>query len=151
MTPSYERLAEQTQRLLVGLTVKGFGIDLIEVSRIEMALKRHPERFAHRILTPSEWNRFAHSAEPHRYLAKQFAAKEAIAKALGTGIAQGISFHQLQVLRDALGAPYVELSGAAAQRCHFLGGHCVRVAITDEVHWAMAAAVVVASAPSGLG
>lgn len=143
MMPSSSQLMVGMQSMVADTKVHGLGMDVIEVARIETAVKRHPERFARRILAPGEWGRFASGNEPHRYLAKQFAAKEAVAKALGTGIAQGVTFHQLLVLRDALGAPYVELTGVAAQRCQYLGGRSIRISITDEDQWAMAVALVV--------
>lgn len=142
MMPSPDQLMNQMQCMLKGAAVFGLGVDVIEVARIEKVVSRHPDRFARRVLAANEWRRFAAGSQPHRYLAKQFAAKEAIAKALGTGIAQGVTFQQLRVLRDALGAPFVELTGVAARRCQRLGGRGVRVSITDEADWAMAVAVV---------
>ena len=71
--------------------IRGIGTDLVLVSRIEAALGRQGERFARRILTPDEFARFADHGQPARFLAKRFAAKEAIMKALGTGLAGGLS------------------------------------------------------------
>jgi len=150
MRPSVDTVTQSLQQLLAGsevaesesVGVLGFGVDVVEIDRISKAVERHPQRFAQRVLVRSEWERLELDAEPSRYLAKQFAAKEAVAKALGTGIAQGVTFHQMHVLRDALGAPYVELFGVAARRCQWLGGRCVRLSITDERQWAIAAAVL---------
>ena len=71
--------------------IRGIGTDLVLVSRIEAVLTRQGERFARRILTADEFERFAAHGQPARYLAKRFAAKEAILKALGTGLAGGLS------------------------------------------------------------
>lgn len=142
--PGALRLEKQAAELLGDLSVVAVGVDIVQIERIQRILTRHPERFARRLLVPSEWSRFVKAAEPSRHLAKQFAAKEAVAKALGTGIARGVTFQQLAVLRDVHGAPYVELSGVAARRCQWLGGHSVRISISDEEHCAVAMALVLA-------
>ena len=67
--------------------IAGIGSDLVEIDRIRTALARHGERFARRILSPAEWPDWASAHDPARLLAKRFAAKEAFAKAAGTGLA----------------------------------------------------------------
>lgn len=76
------------------------GTDLLDSTRIEKVMRRHGERFVQRILTANEQQIYQQRQQSVNFLAKQFAAKEALAKALGTGIAKGISFQQLEVLRD---------------------------------------------------
>ena len=71
--------------------IVGVGTDIVQINRIEETLERLGEAFVARILTPAERLEFQSSANPHRLLAKRFAAKEAVGKALGTGIGQGIS------------------------------------------------------------
>ena len=71
----------------------GVGTDVVEIGRIEAALKRHGERFALRILCPPELERFKRHRLPANYLAKRFAAKEAFTKALGTGIKSPANWH----------------------------------------------------------
>mgnify|MGYP003137110080 CR=1 FL=1 len=95
--------------------IRGIGTDLVLVSRIEAALGRQGERFARRILTPDEFARFADHGQPARFLAKRFAAKEAIMKALGTGLAGGLSWQHMQIDRDPLGGP---ASGGRRRRAH---------------------------------
>lgn len=112
--------------------VVAVGTDLLDAGRIEQAVARHGQRFVARILTPAEQQLYRQRAQPLNFLAKQFAAKEALAKALGTGIAQGVGFQQLEILRDAAGAPQVQLYGVALQRMQQLGAQQALVSLSDE-------------------
>jgi len=112
--------------------VVAVGTDLLDSQRIEQAVARHGQRFVARILTPAEQQLYRQRAQPLNFLAKQFAAKEALAKALGTGIAQGVGFQQLEILRDAAGAPQVQLYGVALQRLQQLGAQQALVSLSDE-------------------
>ena len=93
--------------------ILGIGTDLAVIERVEKAIDRHGERFAKRILTDVELARYRDHPQPAAYLAKRFAAKEATAKALGTGIGP-ISWQDMQVGRTEAGAPVMQLLGAAA-------------------------------------
>ncbi|WP_341706458.1 holo-ACP synthase [Halopseudomonas sp.] len=121
--------------------IRGIGTDLVLVERIEAVLERQGERFARRILTPDEFVRFAVHGQPARFLAKRFAAKEAIMKALGTGLAGGLSWQHMQIDRDPLGAPVVVLSGAAAERVATGGGGRMLLSLSDEREQALAFAI----------
>ena len=92
--------------------ISGIGIDLCDVERIRNALQRHGDRFASRILDPLECLELQAVRESERpqFLAKRFAAKEAISKALGTGIGRGFGFRDLSVRHDELGRPVVKLN-----------------------------------------
>ena len=91
--------------------IVGIGVDLCEIARIHDALKRR-NHFAKRILAAEELTEFNHLNPSMRagFLAKRFAAKEAIAKALGTGIGRGFGFHDIVVSHDELGKPLVILN-----------------------------------------
>ena len=119
----------------------GIGTDMVLVSRIEAVLGRQGERFAARILTPEELARFRAHGQPARYLAKRYAAKEAILKALGTGLAKGMSWQHMQIDNDALGAPHVVLSGVALQRLQQGGGGRMLLSLSDEREQALAFAL----------
>lgn len=108
------------------------GTDLLDSARLEATMRRHGERFVQRILTEKEQVLYQQRQQSINFLAKQFAAKEALAKALGTGIAKGIGFQQLEVLRDDYGAPLVFLHGAAQQRLQKLGAQRALVSLSDE-------------------
>lgn len=124
-------------------SVAGIGTDLLDSARIAAALTRHGERFVQRILTPAERLLYQQRKASLNFLAKQYAAKEALAKALGTGIAKGVGFQQLEILRDEQGAPVVTLSGAAHERLLLLGGQRALVSLSDEGDLIQAFAVLV--------
>lgn len=123
------------------MSVRGLGTDIVEIVRIEQAIAKS-DRLAQRVLTESELAKFKSSSEPARYLAKRWAAKEAAAKALGTGIGRGISFHHFETSNDALGAPNMILTGAALTKAEEKGVTSVLLSISDETHYAMATVVL---------
>ena len=108
------------------------GTDLLDSRRIHAAFERHGSRFVERILTPKERQIFVQRQDSINFLAKQFAAKEALSKALGTGIAKGVGFQQLEILRDEQGKPDVFLHGAALELLHRLGGKHALLSLSDE-------------------
>ena len=93
--------------------IVGLGVDLVELSRIRAVWRRHGARFAERVLTESERAYCLNRRDPVPSLAARFAAKEAAAKALGTGIAQGVRFRDIEVVRSRSGEPALRLHGAA--------------------------------------
>lgn len=90
--------------------IYGIGADIVEVSRIEQALKRHGTVFARRLLTEAEFTEFQQSHTQARFLAKRFAAKEAFAKALGTGIRAPATMQNIGISHDDLGKPVLILA-----------------------------------------
>jgi holo-[acyl-carrier protein] synthase len=124
--------------------VIGVGTDIVEIRRIERALERHGERFLERILVPEELRACRESAAPARFLAKRFAAKEAVSKALGTGIGLSLSWQDLKVEREPGGAPRVVLSQRGAAVLARRGGREVLLSVSDERAYAVAFAVVLA-------
>lgn len=119
--------------------VIGIGTDITHIERIK---KLSPEAVA-KILTEREaeyCNRY--HAAPHERVAGRFAAKEAILKALGTGISQGIAWQQIEILPDPSGAPQVTLRGAAQARFAALGATHCRVSISHHGEYALAFAIL---------
>ena len=98
--------------------IAGLGMDLADLERVRQALRKNGEAFALRICTPDEWAYCRKHADPVPRLAARFAAKEAVAKALGTGIG---AFTDVEVVRDAAGAPSILLHGAAGVTARELG------------------------------
>ncbi|MEY3746811.1 MAG: hypothetical protein RL194_270, partial [Pseudomonadota bacterium] len=88
----------------------GIGTDIVEVSRIEDSLARFGNSFAERILNEAEWQSYMQSNTPARFLAKRFAAKEAFAKALGTGLRGPATFQNIGVTHDDLGKPVLDIA-----------------------------------------
>ena len=121
--------------------ILGIGTDLVLIERIDGVLQRQGERFARRILTDEELRRFQLHRQPVRYLAKRYAAKEAILKALGTGLAAGLTWHCMQIDNDSAGAPIVILRGMALQRLEQGGGGRMLLSLSDERDQALAFAV----------
>jgi holo-[acyl-carrier protein] synthase len=121
----------------------GIGTDILTVDRIAAVVERQGERFVKRILTPIELSEYAASTQPLRLLAKRFAAKEAVVKAIGTGIGNGVSWQDICVQHDALGAPLVVLTGGALARAAELGGCSVLLSLADEKEYVVAFAVLV--------
>ena len=121
--------------------IYGVGTDLIEIGRIEKALKRFGDRFAQRILCEPELKCFRAHRQPVAYLAKRFAAKEAFTKALGTGIHAPANWHGVWVVNLGSGKPVLEFSPelkALLQKKKILSAH---LSLTDERN--MAAATVI--------
>lgn len=110
----------------------GIGVDMVEVSRIAKALVRNTEKFPRRILSVEELEQFQDCPNQDVFLAKRFAVKEAVAKALGTGFSNGVSWIDISLSHDELGKPLVELSGEARKQLQRLGGCKVLVSLSDE-------------------
>lgn len=119
--------------------IYGIGTDICDIARIEKVYGRFQKRFIHKILTATEKENLPHT-NPAPWLAKRFAAKEAIVKAMGTGFRGGVSFQDIEVLNNKKGAPKVHLS-AHAQKFVPSKSH-VFVSLSDEKGYALAFAVV---------
>lgn len=119
----------------------GIGTDIVEVSRIEDSLARFGDAFAQRILTKQEWLSFQQSKTQARFLAKRFAAKEAFAKALGTGLREPATFQNIGVTHDDLGKPVLDLAPTLQALLDKKGILQQHLSISDEK--ALAAAFVV--------
>lgn len=124
--------------------ILGLGNDLVSIERVASILAAHSTRFVHRLLHPEEREGFSQSPHPAAFLAKRFAAKEAIVKALGTGFRDGIGFQNICILSDDLGKPEVRLDGRAHATLVAIGGQRVLLSLSDEKQYAMATALVIA-------
>ena len=123
----------------------GVGTDIVEVDRIRKAFSRRPEKFRRKILAAEEIEITPVSREIE-YLAKRFAAKEAISKVLGTGMQYGVSFGDILILTDLeTGQPLVELKGHAKQQASLKGINRILISISDEKDFAMAFAIGLSS------
>ncbi|MCK8514738.1 holo-ACP synthase [Methylonatrum kenyense] len=124
------------------MSIRGVGTDLVAIARIAEVLERHPQRFPARVLTEAEQAVWRQRNRSIGWLARRFAAKEAVAKALGTGIGAAVGFQDLEIGNDAAGAPQVHLQGGAAERARALGGEIVHLSLSDERRYAVAFAVL---------
>jgi holo-[acyl-carrier protein] synthase len=125
--------------------ILGVGTDLCDIGRIERALERWGERFALRVLVASEMERFRRHRKPAAYLAKRFAAKEAMSKALGTGIHFPVNWHGMWVENARSGKPSLKFSGPMAEYLEQRRIEAVHLSLTDEI--GMACAFVVIEGP----
>lgn len=130
----------------------GIGSDLCDIRRIERSLERFGERFTHRIFTEGERAKCDRRAARAPSYARRFAAKEACAKALGTGLSHGVFWRDMEVVNLATGAPTLRLTGGAEARLRAMmpAGHETRihVTLTDDPPLAQAF-VIVEAVPSG--
>lgn len=123
--------------------IVGLGLDIVELSRVAESLDAFGRRFEERILTPAERDGLPEqSAVRTAYLAARFAAKEAAAKALGTGIAQGVGFQTIEVRREESGRPTIHFSGGAQERMQDLGATGAHVSLTHGRDSAVAVVVL---------
>lgn len=119
--------------------ILGLGIDIIETSRIERAM-RNP-RFLHRLFSPAERRQLGQQLTDPQTVAGRFAAKEAICKALGTGIGR-VSWQELEIYNMEQGVPVVQLRGAAREIFDQRGGVQMLVSITHVKELAAATAIL---------
>ena len=126
----------------------GLGSDLIDIRRIEKSIERFGDRFLDRIFTDIERAKSDKRAARAASYAKRFAAKEACAKALGTGFRQGVFWRDMGVVNLPSGRPTLELTGGALQALADLTpeGHEVRIDLTITDDFPMAQAIVIISA-----
>ncbi len=115
------------------------GLDIIGISRLEQAIQRWGGRFLERVFTQQELEECTGNAAS---LAARFAGKEAVLKALGTGLADGIHWTNVEILRDAIGAPHVHLHGRAKEIAYRRHLHHWRISLTHSD--GMAAAIAIA-------
>ena len=127
--------------------VIGVGIDVVAVERIARVLRRRGERFLARVFTPAELASCPPGDQYARRLAARFAAKEAALKALGTGLAAGIRWREIEVRRPARGRPEIVLHGRAAAHAQSLGVDRLHLSLSHDGPYA--AAVVVAEGGRG--
>ncbi len=121
--------------------IHGVGTDIVAIARIERMLSEHGERTVAKLLAPSEMERYFQSAKPAAWLAKRFAAKEALGKALGLGLRNPATLHNIAVLSDGLGRPSFEYAPPLADwmKARRLRAH---LSLSDETDTAMAFVVV---------
>lgn len=121
--------------------VFGIGIDVVEVARIAAAIDRHGEPFMARLFTAAERAYCDSKSVPALYYAARFAAKEAVSKALGTGIGRHASWLDLEVVHDANGAPQLVLGATAAAFARDRGIIDIKISLTHARHYAAAVAI----------
>jgi holo-[acyl-carrier protein] synthase len=112
--------------------IHGIGTDIVEYARIEALWARYGERFAARILSKRELSELDQHAVPARVLAKRFAAKEAFAKAVGSGMRHPVAFHRISITHDGLGKPMLQFDEVLRTYLAQLGINGHHLSISDE-------------------
>lgn len=122
--------------------LSGIGVDIAEIARFQRMLDRYGDRIAHRILTDREFQQFKKRNCSLSFLALRFAAKEAASKALGTGIAEGIGFHTIEVVNSDSGKPELVFHEAAVELLKKKNISRAMLSLSDEKHYAVAMVVL---------
>jgi holo-[acyl-carrier protein] synthase len=122
--------------------IRGVGIDIVTVSRVERAVERWGQRFLERIFTPAEIERCQSRARPAQCLALRFAAKEAFAKALGVGMRNGLRWCDIEVVHDQLGKPDLRLHKRAQELLTTVDAEKTWLSLSDESDSAVAVVVL---------
>lgn len=110
----------------------GIGTDIVEYERIESMWKKYGQRLAERMLSERELPEFAAHANPARFLAKRFAAKEAFAKAVGSGLRHPVSLSRISVAHDGLGKPVLTFDATLRTYLAQMGVAAHHLSISDE-------------------
>jgi holo-[acyl-carrier protein] synthase len=122
--------------------IVGIGTDVVSIERIQGVLDRHGERFVNRVLTPQERERFERTKLKASHLAKRWAAKEAFAKAIGSGIHPPFTWQSITVGRDPRGKPLVIPGPKMAKHLEAMGVAHSHVSLTDDAGVAVAFVVL---------
>ena len=124
------------------MAIKGIGTDIVKISRIKRIFKKYPNGFAERILHRNELKILKVHRSPKTFLAKRFSAKEAVAKALGTGIANGVAFKDIEISNNESGQPMLTLHGQTLEIAKKMGIKNHFISLSDERDYAIAYVVL---------
>ncbi len=130
------------------MDIIGIGIDLVRITRIREADQRWGKRFRERVFTPVEIGYALDHASPYPRFAGQFAVKEAVLKAVGTGWREGIRWTDIEISHAPSGAPRVTLSGRTGEVFREKGGERIYTSITHEEEYAVAQVVITGTIPT---
>jgi len=124
------------------MSVRGIGVDICRVERIGDSLARFGERMRKRLFTPDELEYCDRHKDPLPHLAARFAAKEATSKALGTGMAAGVGWTQIEVLQPGGRVPELRLTGVALERLAAIGASRSHLTLSHDGGMAVACVVL---------
>ena len=120
----------------------GIGVDIAEIARVDALKQKFGDRFARRVLTDDELEEYRRRDQSSSFLASRFAAKEAVAKALGTGIGKEFGFQSVTIERDPLGKPLLRFLSEADALVERLQIRNAQISLSDEKHYAVAMVVL---------
>ncbi len=131
------------------MTVKGVGVDLVQITRMRRVVERWQDRFLRRVFTDQEIAYCRKRRDPIPHLAARFAAKEAALKALGIGLRLGVNWRELEVHRERGQPPQLVLSGRSRSIGEALGGRRLLLSLTHDGDYAFAQCVLVGGNEGG--
>ena len=123
------------------MNIFGVGIDIVEIQRIKETYSRYGERFARKILSNSELRNFYKNKNKISFLAKRFAAKEAVGKALGVGIKNGSILKNIEIKNDPNGKPFVNINNI--KKLNMAEKKEIHISLSDEKKYAVANALII--------
>ncbi|PID65870.1 MAG: holo-ACP synthase [Gammaproteobacteria bacterium] len=129
----------------------GIGSDILDTRRIARAIEKHPSRFAEKVLSAKElaqWQQLT-ANQSINFVAKRWAAKEAFAKACGTGIRFPVRWHNISLTRDKLGKPLLETHNELSQWLKERQVHRLHISLSDDNHYCLAVVVLESQDKSG--
>jgi len=121
--------------------IHGTGVDLIEISRIKNSIQKYSGKFEERVFTSKEIDYCRSKADPFKHFAARFAAKEAVLKSLGTGMAEGITWKDMEILNQESGRPVLSLSGKGRDIFDSLNLRNIHISMTHDRQYAVAQAI----------
>ena len=127
------------------MKIFGIGTDIVNIKRMEKSFKKKGNNFKDRIFSKNEIVYCDKKKNPYPFYAKRFAAKEALSKALGTGIRKGINFKDIEIVNDKFGKPSIKLKGSTR---NFLKKkiktrkYSIYLSLSDDVPWAQATVII---------
>lgn len=124
------------------MAIFGIGIDIVDVGRIRKMAEEHGERFFRRVFNEEELSYCMRFSDPFPHLAARWAAKEAVAKALGIGFSRGITWKSISVVNAPNGEPMVVLTGAAKVIATNFGVRKIWLSLSHTIDYAVALAVM---------
>ena len=127
------------------MKIFGIGTDIVNIKRMEKLLKKNSKTFKQRIFSKNEITYCDKKKNSSSFYSKRFAAKEALSKALGTGIRKGINFKDIEILNDSYGKPSIKLKGSTRKflkRKINSNKYSIHLSLSDDLPWAQATVVI---------
>ena len=123
------------------MNILGIGTDIVEVKRVKKIYNKYGDNFARKILSNDEFKKYKFSNKKISFLAKRFAAKEAIGKAIGIGIRNGVILRYLSINNDSLGRPFVKIENH--KKFNLTKKEEIHISLSDERKYAIANALII--------
>ena len=124
------------------MSIFGIGIDIVQIDRMEKMIEKYDDVFAKKVFHLNELNIYKESKHPARFLAKRFAAKEAFAKAFGTGIVEGVTLPNIEVSNNEYGRPFIVLHAKTYDKFRNSKASSIFLSISDEKLYAIAQVLI---------